>query len=200
MITINHMQKQLSNFECIYDIIKIKKYRLMILGFGVSYAIGYMIAVGIISYVPGFASSVTTPIIKFYSIGISIAPFPNIFIFIFHNAIIFLCLSSFLIGLNIAMAIYTRKSNKDCEIKKVYPKGILGVFPAFFTSFSCCSTGLLAFVMGPTALSSLALYSQYMAPITIATLIAGTVLLSRNINNSCNSSVSNCCKNGGGRV
>ncbi len=193
------MQKQLSNFECIYDIIKIKKYRLMILGFGLSYAIGYMIAVGIISYVPGFASSVTIPIIKFYSIGISIVPFPNIFIFIFYNAVIFLSLSSFLIGLNIAMAIHTRKANKDCKLKKVYPKGILGVFPALFTSFSCCSTGLLAFVIGPTALNSLSLYSQYMAPITIATL-AGTVLLSRNLNNSCNSLISNCCKNGGGRV
>lgn len=201
MITISRMQKQLFNFEGICDIIKIRKYRLMILGFGVSYAIGYMIDVGVISYIPDFASSVTIPIIKFYSTGISIVPFPHIFIFIFYNAIIFLILSSFLIGLNVAMAIYARKANKDCKTKKDCSKGILGVFPAFFTSFSCCSTGLLAFVIGPTGLNSLALYSQYTAPITIATLIDGTALLSRNISNSSsNSSVINCCKIRGGQI
>jgi len=195
MLPINAMRNHLSNFEGAYDTIRIKKYRLAIVGFGVCYALGYMIVVGIISYLPGFASSVTIPIIKLHSIGITIIPFPSIFIFIFYNAIIFLILSSFLIGLNIAMTIYGRKVNKDCKIRKEYSKGMLGVFPAFFTSFSCCSTGLLALVIGPAALNSLALYSQYMAPITIVALIAGTVLLSRNLHKS-----SNCCKISGGQI
>jgi hypothetical protein len=53
----------------------------------------------------------------------------------------------------------------------------------------------LALVIGPAALISLALYWQYMAPITIVALIAGTVLLSRNLHKS-----SNCCKISGGQI
>jgi hypothetical protein len=162
----------------------------MIFGFGILYAIWYMIAIGIISYIPGFATSITFPIITFYSIGISIVSFKNIFIFIFYSAIIFLSVPSFLVGLNIAMMIYTRKANKSCKNSK----GILGLIPAFFTSFSCCSTGLLALVIGPITLNTLALYSQYIAPITIAALVAGTVFLSRSIRNSNSFSDVNCCK------
>lgn len=177
--------------------IKIKKYRLMILGFSILYALAYMIAVGVISYLPNFASSVTIPIIKFYSIGISIIPFANIFIFIFYSAIIFLSISSFLVGLNITMTIYARKANKNCKIKKVYSKGILGILPAFFTSFSCCSSGLLALAIGQAAFSSLSIYSKYMAPITIVALAAGTFLLSKRINEINSFNINSCCEEDG---
>ncbi len=130
------MKRQSSNLEPIYSMIKIKKYRLMILGFGIAYAFAYMIAVGVISYIPNFASSVTIPIITFYSIGIAIIPFKNIYMFIFYPAIIFLSISSFFACLNLTMAIYVRKEINSCGISRVYPKGILGILPAFFTSFS----------------------------------------------------------------
>lgn len=77
--------------------------------------------------------------------------------------------------------VYSTKVATGCREKKVEPKGLLGIFPAFFTSFSCCGGGLLALAIGPVAFSSLSLYSQYMAPLTVVTLAAGTYFISKKI-------------------
>jgi hypothetical protein len=76
---------------------------------------------------------------------------------------------------------YSRKLSKSCKIRMLDIRGVFGVLPAFFTSFACCGGGLLALVIGSTAFSSLALYSKYMAPLTIAVLSACALLVSRKI-------------------
>jgi hypothetical protein len=48
-------------------------------------------------------------------------------------------------------------------------------------SISCCGGGLLAFVVGPAAFSSLALYSSYVAPLTTAVLATEIWVMSRKI-------------------
>jgi hypothetical protein len=58
---------------------------------------------------------------------------------------------------------------------------MFGILPAFFTSFSCCGGGFLALAIGPTAFSSLSLYSNYIAPFTIAVLAIGAILMSMKI-------------------
>jgi Ni/Fe-hydrogenase subunit HybB-like protein len=91
--------------------------------------------------------------------------------------------SSFLVGLNIALMVYSRNLSKicgHCQITNIMSNGILAILPAFFTSFSC-GGGLLASVVGPAAFSSLALYSSYVAPITTAVLAAGIWVMSRKI-------------------
>jgi hypothetical protein len=157
------------------------------LGSAITYAVVYMFAIGIVSYYPGFAPlKITTPIVSANSLGIMIIPGNYIFIFMFYNAIAFLVVSSFLVGFNIALMFYSRNIAKSCKCStirnmSIASRGMFGILPSFFTSFACCGGGLLAFVIGPTAFSSLALYSSYMAPITIAVLAAGTVLMSRKI-------------------
>jgi hypothetical protein len=156
------------------------------LGSAVTYAVVYMLAVGIISYYPGFAPlKVSTPTVGANSLGIMIIPGNYIFIFAFYSAIAFLIVSSSLVGLSVALMAYSRdlsKTCKYCKVSTIKSSGILAVVPAFLTSFSCCGGGLLAFFIGPVAFSSLALYSNYMAPLTIAALAAGTLSMLTRIN------------------
>jgi hypothetical protein len=164
-----------------------------------------MFAVGIISYYPGLAVlKVTTPVISTNSLGVMIIPGNYIFIFAFYSAIIFLIASSFLVGLNLALMFYSRNIiSKSCSnnirITNVAKEGVFGILPTFFTSFSCCGGGLLAIVIGPTAFSALALYSGYMASLTIAVLSIGTVLMSMKISKSYSTDL-NCCKATGGKA
>jgi len=150
------------------------------------YAVVYTLAVGIISYYPGFAPlKVSTPTVGANSLGIVIIPGNYIFIFAFYSAIAFLIISSLLVGLNVALMAYSRDLSKtcgDCKVSIIKSTGILSILPAFLTSFSCCGSGLLAFVIGSVTFSSLALYSNYVAPLTIAALAAGTLSMLTRIN------------------
>jgi hypothetical protein len=153
------------------------------LGSAIVYAVIYMFAVGIISYYPGFAPlKVSTPSVGANSLGIMIIPGNYIFIFAFYSAIVFLTVSSLLVGLSVALMVYSRDLSKTCghcKIDTIKSGAILAILPSFLTSFSCCGGGggVLAFVIGPVAFSSLALYSNYMAPLTIAALAAGILIM-----------------------
>lgn len=166
-------------FKQIMSILKTRKYQLVMLFSAIIYAVLYMFAVGIISYYPGFASlKVSTPILGVNSLGIMIIPGNYIFIFVFYSAIVFLITSSLLVGLNVALMAYSRDVSQTCghcKTSTIKSSGILAILPAFLTSFSCCGGGLLAFVIGPAAFSSLAIYGNYMALLAIAGLAASTL-------------------------
>ncbi len=187
----------ISKLATIVSVLKTRRYQLIMLGSGITYALVYMFAVGIISYYPGFGPlNVSTPVVRADSLGVIIMPGHYIFIFMFYYTIPFLVVSSFLVGLNIALMFYSRKVTKLCScdssrIKNmsITSRGIVGILPSFFTSFACCGGGLMALVIGPTAFSSLALYSSYMAPITIAVLATSTVITSRKISNQLNKTI-----------
>jgi hypothetical protein len=174
-------------FEPILSVLTTRKYQLIMLSSAIIYAVVYIFAVGIISYYPGFAPlKIITPIVSANSLGIMIIPGNYIFIFMFYYTIAFLIVFSFLVGLNIALMFYSRKITKSCKCgtitnMRIASRGMFGILPSFFTSFACCGGGFLAFAIGPTAFSSLALYSSYLAPLTIAVLAAGSVLMSRKI-------------------
>lgn len=170
-----------ARFAPIIHVLQKGKYRAIVIACGLIYAISYMLIVGIVSYVPGLSSATTgVPVLRLTSLGISSVPADNIFFFIFYGALVFLVASSFLVGLNVALILYSRKVTMVCsKAKRVEPKGLFGIFPAFFTSFSCCGGGLLAIAIGPIAFSSLSLYSQYMAPLTVVALAAGTYFISK---------------------
>src|SRR5712692_9810445 len=160
----------ISEFAPILSIVRTRKYQLLMLVSAAVYVLIYTYAVGIISYYPGLALlKVNAPIISTNSLGIMSIPGSYIFIFVLYSAIAFLTPSSFLVGLNIALMAYSRNLSKTCghcQITNIRSNGILAILPAFFTSFSWCGGGLLAFVEGPAAFSSLALYSSYVAPLT----------------------------------
>jgi energy-converting hydrogenase Eha subunit E len=158
-----------------------RKYAGILSASALIYAFAYMVIVGVISYVPGLNSSSGIPVFRITSLGISAIPVDNVFFFIFYGALVFLVASSFLVGLNISLMFYSRKVAKACKIKNTESKGLFGLLPAFFTSFSCCGGGFLALAIGSTAFSSLSLYSKYMAPLTVAVLAAGTYFMSKKI-------------------
>jgi hypothetical protein len=173
-------------FTPIFHVIKSKRYLGVLLASGLLYAAVYMVVVGIISYVPGLTSATGSyPMIRSTAAGISIIPANDFFFFIIYGALAFLVASSFLVGLNVALMFYSRKAGQVCGIKnsnkRTESKAFLGLLPAFFTSFACCGGGLLALVIGTTAFSSLSLYGEYMAPITLAVLAAGTFFMSSKI-------------------
>ncbi|MGH9984081.1 MAG: hypothetical protein ACRD8W_09005, partial [Nitrososphaeraceae archaeon] len=153
-----------SKLHPIKHVLKTRKYQLIILTSAVIYALSYMLILGIISYYPGLSSITSTyPVMRVTSYGISIVPVPDIYIFVFYQTIAFIMVSSFFVGLNVALISYSRKLGKICGLRSINTKSIFGVIPAFFTSFACCGGGLLALVIGSSAFSSLALYSKYMA-------------------------------------
>lgn len=163
-------------------IIRTSKYRKIAVVSGLVYATIYMIAVGIISYVPGLSSDTGFPVFRITYYGISAIPADNIFFFIFYGALAFLVASSFLVGINTALAFYSRRIEKACGIRKrPEAKSLFGIIPALFTNFSCCGGGLLALAIGPTAFSSLFIYNKYMAPLTVVVLAAGTYFVSKRI-------------------
>jgi len=174
-------RQQIFKFESIMLILNTRKYQLVMLVSALIYSVVYMFAVGIISYYPGFAPlKVSTPIVGANSLGVMVIPGSYIFIFAFYSAIAFLIVSSLLIGLSVALMVYSRDLGKTCghcKINTIKSGAILAIIPSFLTSFSCCGGGLVAFVIGPVAFSSLALYSNYMAPLTIAALAAGMLIM-----------------------
>lgn len=172
-----------SRFWPILDVLSERRYAVILIVSGLAYGILYMVVVGVVSYVPGL-HSVTGPypIIRFTSLGISAIIAGNVFFFIFYGAIAFLAASSFLVGLNISLMFYARRMTRACRMNRFSKsKGLLGLLPAFFTSFSCCGTGPLTLAIGSAAFSSLSLYSQYMAPMTLAVLAAGTCMMSSKV-------------------
>lgn len=187
------MLHDVSKFAPLKYVLKTRRYQLIIILSGTIYAIAYMFAVGIISYYPGFgALKISVPVVNANSLGIMIIPFSYVFVFIFYYALAFLIVSSFLVGLNMALVFYSRKVKaKSCDISSnkrrrftninISSRVIAGIIPAFFTSFACCGGGFLALVIGSTAFSSLAIYSKYMASLTIAVLAAGAWLMSLKI-------------------
>lgn len=168
-----------SRFLPIFHVLSERRYAAILLSSGLAYGVLYMVIVGVVSYVPGLHSTTGSyPSIRFTSLGISAIPSDNMFFFIFYGAVAFLVTSSFLVGLNVALMFYARRMTKTCMISKSSKsKGLFGLFPAFFTSFSCCGTGPLTLAIGPAAFSSLSLYSQYMAPLTVVVLAAGTYIM-----------------------
>ncbi|MGH9876313.1 MAG: hypothetical protein ACRD5H_01630 [Nitrososphaerales archaeon] len=171
-----------ASYRLILDLLKNRRYAAILAVSGIAYAFVYMVVVGIISYVPGLSSASGIPVFRLTSVGVSAIPADNIFFFIFYGALAFLVASSFLVGTNMALIFYSRKIARACRVKEPSkPEGLFGLLPAFFTSFSCCGGGLLALAIGPTAFSSLSLYSEYMAPLTVAVLAAGTYFMSRKI-------------------
>ncbi len=171
----NHISKFLS----IKRVLRTRKYQLIIWASAAIYALSYIFVLGIISYYPGLSSITNTyPIIRATSYGISVIPFPNIFIFVFYQTIAFIMTSSFLVGLNVALMFYSRNLDKFCGSRSLDgAKGLFGILPAFFTSFVCCGGGLMALVIGPTAFSMLAIYGNFMAPVTVAALAGGTYFM-----------------------
>jgi hypothetical protein len=166
----------------ILRIIRTAKYGAIAIASGLAYAIIYMITVGIISYVPGLSSTSGIPVFHSSVIGISAIPADNLYFFIFYGALAFLVVSSFLVGINTAMMFYLRKVAKACGIRKrPESKEFFGLIPAFFTSFACCGGGLLALAIGPAAFSTLSIYSNYIAALTMAVLAAGTYFMSERI-------------------
>lgn len=168
-----------SKFFPVISVLRMRRYQAITLISAAIYSLAYMVTLGIISYYPGLGSiEGTYPVIRTTSYGISIIPAPNIFIFVFYQTMVFITTSSFLVGLNVALIFYSRKSGRFCGVRRRNTKGIFGVIPAFFTSFACCGGGLLTLAIGPAAFSSLTLYSRYMAPLTIAVLVLGIILIS----------------------
>ena len=171
-----------SPFRPILGMLKNGRYAAILVASGMAYAFIYMVAVGIISYVPGLSSASGIPVFRASYIGISAIPADNIYFFIFYGALAFLVASSFLVGINTALMLYSRRLAEACGIRKrAESKGLFGLVPAFFTSFSCCGGGLLAIAIGPTAFPSLSIYSKFMAPLTVAVLVAGTYFMSKKI-------------------
>lgn len=169
-------------YRQILGLLKNRRYAAMLTASAIVYAFVYMVVVGVISYVPDLSSSSGIPVFRITSLGISAIPADNIFFFIFYGALVFLVASSFLVGLNVALMFYSRRIARACNMKKpAEPKGLFGLLPAFFTSFSCCGGGLLALAIGPTAFSYLSIYSKFMAPLTVAGLTAGTYFMSKKI-------------------
>jgi hypothetical protein len=169
----------ISKFLSIKYVLRTRKYHLIMLTSAAIYVLSYMFILGTISYYPGLSSITNTyPIIRATSYGISVIPFPNVFIFVFYQTIAFIMTSSFLVGLNVALMFYSRKLDKFCGTRSLEgAKGLFGILPAFFTSFVCCGGGLMALVIGPTAFSMLAIYGNFMALVTIAALTGGTYFM-----------------------
>ncbi|GBC71172.1 hypothetical protein HRbin02_00951 [Candidatus Calditenuaceae archaeon HR02] len=167
----------------IFHVIKSKSYLGILLASGLAYASFYMVAVGVIRYGPGLTSFTDNyPMIRLYSIGILVIPAPDVFFFIFYDALAFVIVSSFFVGLNVALTFYSRRLAAVCRVRKPTGlEGFLGLLPAFFTSFACCGGGLMVSVIGAIAFSSLSLYSRYMAPLTVAVLALGTFSISDKI-------------------
>ena len=198
---------QIFKFSPIVSVLKKRRYQLIVLGSALIYALVYMFAVGIISYYPGFGPlNVSSPVVRTDLDAVIIVLGHYIFIFMYYYTIVFLVISSFFVGINIALMFYSRKISKLCPCNSIgtnnnsnsisrsrnlgiASRGILGIIPSFFASFACCGGGLMALVIGPTAFSSLALYSNYMAPITIAVLGIGTFLMSRKICSQLNETI-----------
>lgn len=186
----SQLQPHTSKFWPILAVLRTKRYGGMILGTGLAYAITYMLVVGIISYYPDWETdwnSMNFPVVRSSSLGITIIPYNHIFIFMFYSASAFMVVSSFLVGLNVALMVYSRRMRRLCGIKakNVGARSMFGLLPAFFTSFACCGGGLLTVVLGATAFGTLSLYSQYMTPISIAALASGTYLASTKIAKEC---------------
>lgn len=172
-----------SLFNPISRVLRTRKYLGISSAFGLTYALGYMILVGIISYVPGLTSATGDyPMIRFTSFGISVIPFNDTSFFIVYEALAFLVASSFLVGLNIALMFYSRDIGALCGIhqnKAGGAKGLLGLVPSFFASFSCCGGGLIAIAIGPAVFSYLSIYGRYMALLTVLALAAGTYIMAK---------------------
>lgn len=180
-MAVDRSRQHIFKFESIMSILNTRKYQLVMSVSAIIYSVVYMFAVGIISYYPGLASlKVSTLVVGANSLGIMVIPGNYIFIFAFYSAIAFLVVSSPLIGLSVALMVYSRDLSKTCghgKINTIKSGAILAILPSFLTSFSCCGGGLLVFAIGPIAFSSLALYSNYMAPLTIGVLAAGILIM-----------------------
>lgn len=172
-----------SLFKPISRVLRTRRYLGISSAFGLTYAFGYMILVGIISYVPSLTSaSGDYPMIRFTYFGISVIPFNDISFFIVYEALAFLVISSSLVGLNIALMFYSRDTGTLCGIgrnKAGESRGLLGLVPSFFASFSCCGGGLIAIAIGSTAFSYLSIYGRYMALLTVLALAVGTYLMAK---------------------
>lgn len=181
---------QVSRFAPAKHVLSTPKYGWIIAGIGIAFALIYMLVVGVISYYPEWEAdwdAINFPIVRSSSLGITIIPYNHVFVFVFYSTLVFIIVSSFLVGLNVSLMVYSRKMSRSCGIKakNVGSRSFFGLLPAFFTSFACCGGGVLTAVMGATAFGALSLYSQYMAPVTIAALAAGTYLASSKISRSC---------------
>jgi len=175
-----------SRFRPIVDVLKTRRYRWMILGIGVAYALLYMVFVGVISYVPTVKSASGMPVVSFYSVAVTIIPADGIWIAFFYWPIAFIAISSLLAGLNIALIFYGRKVSKgSCSTGNMAPRGIFGLCLAFFTPALCCGGGMLALAVGATAFSYLAASNNFLAPMSSAALAAGTYLVSTKISKAC---------------
>lgn len=174
-----------SKFWPILDVLKTSRYRWMILGIGLAYALIYMVFVGVISYIPTLKLATGMPVIRLYSILVTIIPADGIWIAFFYWPMVFVAISSFLAGLNIALIFYGRKVSKICSIRNTGTRGIFGLFLAFFTPGICCGGGMLALAVGATAFSYLAASSNFLAPVSSAALAAGTYLTSMKISSAC---------------
>lgn len=175
------LNNRINRYSWLYIIINVlsaKRSITTLLVFSSIYGILYMVSVGVISYIPDLKFE-EYPLIGFTKYGIYAIITPNVYFFILYQALAFLILSSFLVGLNLTLIFHARR-NKMCPFK-LKLKGVSGSLPALFTSFSCCSNGLLAIAIGNATFSYLSLYSQYMAYISIAMLAIVTYLISRYI-------------------
>lgn len=172
-----------SLFKTISRVLRTRRYLGISSAFGLTYAFGYMILVGIISYVPGLTSaSGVYPMIRFTTFGIAVIPSNDIGFFILYEALAFLAASSFLVGLNVALLFYSRSMRSACGIAgHKQAGGLVGLLPAFFTNFACCGGGIIALVAGPVAFSYLSTYGPYIAPLTVTALAAGTYLTLKKI-------------------
>lgn len=171
----------LSFLKPIFRVLSTRRYLGISSAFGLAYAFGYMVLVGIISYVPGLTSaSGVYPMVRFTTSGIAVIPSSDIGFFILYEALAFLVTSSFLVGLNVALLFYSRR--RTCEMAgHKHSRGLLGLLPAFFTNFACCGGGMIALVAGPAAFSYLSTYGPYLAPLTVTALAAGTYFTVKNI-------------------
>lgn len=182
--------RQVSRFAPVKHVLRTPKYGWIIAGTGIAFALIYMFVVGVISYYPDWEAdwdAINFPVVRSSSLGITIIPYNHVFVFVFYSTLAFIVISSFLVGLNVSLMVYSRKMSRSCGIKakNVGSRSFFGLLPAFFTSFACCGGGLLTALMGATAFGALSLYSQYMAPVTIAALATGTYLASSKISRSC---------------
>ncbi len=188
----------MSNVSSIKPIATILRKRFgLVLLISIIYALAYMHIVGIILYLPRPLEFVNdVPLIRLTSYGIVFMPTKTIYMFAFWHTIAFIIVASLLAGINIALLHrYRRLINSCCRVdynnkntSSTKEKGIKGMptvissmIPAFFTSFSCCSGGLLALAIGPIAFSYLIIYGTYIALLTIAMLLTSTYMLSRSI-------------------
>jgi len=159
---------------------------------GAAYAAAYLFGVGILSYDPAgdFAQSAKAPYVPYLRVvmegPIGEAPMllwiptKHLALDINLSAALFTVVTALLVGGNVAMLAYIFNVGRVGCGKEM---GLCGVSmaPPMFTIFSCCAGGPLLALIGATAFTALAAYSQLFMAGSIALLTASLLVIAKRV-------------------